>query len=219
MLKRRILPFFTVLIGFAAQAAVDCPPTLGRLVRLLAENRGGTEVALRENASGGHEVIKAFHSPAELQKELTQWRVLDSAYRTAGSPDLGLTWVLPKIHLAPVPGRPGGALSLPYFPGHTLHELLLDPSTSAELKAVLLDRYGAALYGLVQMVRASDIYENSSSHFLMPTEDLFRDGRTDPGQVLELKIDSPAGLEKILIKTDNIIVNPETLEFQLIDPY
>lgn len=102
------------------------------------------------------------------------------------------------------------ALVMPYYPGMNLHKLLISTP-----KQHLQHLEAMALYD--QLVKELDIEAqnlNLRDEFRPETPKYFQDQTVDGLSVLVIE-----GNPRILIKTDNIIYNPNDHSLTLIDPY
>lgn len=229
--KLKLKPFVCIALLFVtpiwtrAEAPVRVCPALGTIVRVLAEPRreADGEVLVRE-VNGRREVVKRFGRGSAFREELDQWRTLDDLFQRAGRPDVGIRWDRPTVLSDPsAPSHPGlarGAFVMPLYPGRTLHDHLIDPRVPEALKVQLRTRYRAVLQSLARMVtRAASYDEDAFVTYGAADPNHFRDRTLDSEQLLIVRVYTDYGPVNLIIKTDNIMVDPETLEFRLIDPY
>ena len=108
------------------------------------------------------------------------------------------------------------SLRMAFVPGRTVHDLLLDPHVSAEVRASVLKNYVSKIQELqaVLVRRGLSLQEPVVSE---PSLTYFTDGRLDEAPMLTATLRKQ---EQILIKTDNVIVDPGNLHLMtVIDPY
>lgn len=105
-----------------------------------------------------------------------------------------LPFALPKVQ-----NIAKGTMQLSYHPGRTIEDLFYDTKNSSEFREELHDRYVQALRAVIKELEGVGFSTNVKRDTLPRI--VFQKGRT-----------------QIILKPDNFIVNPETLEFTLIDP-
>jgi hypothetical protein len=179
--------------------------------------------------TGEIRVIKVYAEERHQRLDIAHWEMLRSAQNpvSAGS----LHFRIPSIqNLGDI--RPFGpsrlnavGITMPLYPGRTLHSILIDSSISETRKQELRRAFQARIESLRQghelgcsgcdtpytlhSDRAffTDERLDGSEIWFFPEE-----GRSQNGE----RVTPPYGA---MIKTDNIIVDPETDEMTLIDPY
>jgi hypothetical protein len=198
--------------GRAEPPPGKCPPLSG-IVVALAQGSHGSSLWVRIQ-NGSREVWKVFDEETDFQTELQRWESLDRFFPRKRERQLGISWE--PIRTAQEAGA--RALVRPFRQVRTLHEILLDPSVPKELKQALRMRYRSATASMRFRIMREVAEDETHVTPVSAEEDWFRDGRFDGEQGLYVR-DYRGGIVELLIKTVNIIVDPNTLEFTLIDPY
>lgn len=105
--------------------------------------------------------------------------------------------------------RGQNALVMPYFPGVNLHELLISLPSSHPQRQQAVELYNGLINELDTMAKKMRIAEEVKPEHVL----YFRDHLLDGLSMLEIR-----GRPVLLIKTDNIIFNPEDGTLTLVDP-
>lgn len=111
-------------------------------------------------------------------------------------------------------GRTTNGLIAPFLPGRSVHSLLLDPEISHAVKSQIRKQYETQLKNLLSR------WPEGMAELKKAPRDYFADGELDHLPALYGYLPNGSKLQVVLIKTDNIQVDPYDLsKMTIIDPY
>lgn len=150
------------------------------------------KVYLQADSSKGWKVEKKYKHQQQLHKDLKALQFLKSKFQTEQFRVVEAQW------------KDSQTMKLEYYPGRTIEDVFMDKKTSTAIKLKIQENYIQLLRKMIEFFEREE--------FLIDVR------RGDLPRVSAQNDSFGGGGIHFIIKPDNIIIDPDTLEMTLIDP-